>query len=277
MYIYNKRGMGKVKIYSLICPRTNEIKYIGKTIQSLSKRLKNHMHPTQKDGSYRANWIRELKEDSLKPSIQLIEECEETIWEEREMYWIGFYSNLFTLVNYTKGGNGGHHVKISTKEKLSLTYKEKWKNNEYRKGMSTMSKEMWEDEHHVKKMSDIKKEHWQDGEYREKMVEVAKEMWKSEDYRKNRLTDDSIEKMSQAKLGISLSDNHKDNIGKASKKMWEENRDKLIETRFKKVVIIEGVEFDSVKCAAEYYKVHPSTISRKVHSSKYPNYILKVI
>lgn len=46
-------------------------------------------------------WISKLLKDNLKPKIELVEECTENNWEEREQYWISFYPNL---TNISKGG-----------------------------------------------------------------------------------------------------------------------------------------------------------------------------
>jgi hypothetical protein len=64
--------MKKVKIYALIDSRTNEIRYIGKTIQKLNVRLSSHYSISENDLTHRANWLRELKRDNLKPLIEII-------------------------------------------------------------------------------------------------------------------------------------------------------------------------------------------------------------
>jgi hypothetical protein len=94
--------MKYIKIYKLIDPITNEIRYIGKTKNILSKRYNEHMSRAKKGhNSHVYYWISNLLKDSLKPIIELVEECTENNWEEREKYWISFYPNL---TNISKGG-----------------------------------------------------------------------------------------------------------------------------------------------------------------------------
>jgi hypothetical protein len=271
--------MRKVKIYKLLDPITKEVKYVGKTIQKLNERLKSHLNPNNKDFTYRANWIRKLKTENLKPIIELIEECNDENWVEREIYWINEYSKITTLTNYSKGGNGGHYVNISTKEKLSIITKEKWVNEEYRNKMIDITKNLWSDEKHKEKMSSIAKEKWLNEEYRIKMSNMSKKLWENENYRKNRLNDEAKEKIRQSRLNSNLSEETKNKISEKSKQNWQDEKfkDKMKKHHdsFKKVVIIDEIEYPSMKEASMILKIDSSTISRRVNSDKHPNYILK--
>lgn len=234
--------MKEVYIYGLVCPITNNIKYVGKTIQRLELRLKGHICLYKHDITYRANWIRSLKDKGLKPNIILIEVCNENNWEEREIYWIAYYSKLFVLTNHQKGGgNGNHVVKISTRENMSIAGKERWK----------------------------------DTEYKEKMCNMSKELWKNEDYRKNRINEIGKDKIRQCKLGTKLKDETKNKIGVKSKKLWDDNRERFVKTRFKKAIIIDNIEYESSEAAAKIFNVNPSTISRRIQNKKFPNYNFK--
>lgn len=94
--------MKNIKIYKLLDPITNEIRYIGKTKNALLKRYKEHIYRAkQEHDSHVYCWIRKLLKDNLKPIIELVEECTEENWEEREKYWIAYYPNL---TNVSKGG-----------------------------------------------------------------------------------------------------------------------------------------------------------------------------
>ena len=64
----------KIKIYTLKDPLTNEIRYIGKTKYSLVDRLCKHLITYEKN--HRANWIRKLSKQNLKPIIELLEEMD---------------------------------------------------------------------------------------------------------------------------------------------------------------------------------------------------------
>jgi hypothetical protein len=94
--------VNNIKIYKLIDPITNEIRYIGKTKNVLLKRYNEHIsRAKQEHDSHVYCWIKKLLKDNLKPIIKLVEECNEDDWEEREKYWISFYPNL---TNISKGG-----------------------------------------------------------------------------------------------------------------------------------------------------------------------------
>lgn len=146
--------MSKVKIYGLLDPDTREVRYIGKTSRDLKHRYREHINDDLKYNSHKVNWIKKLKSLNKLPLIELIEECTELNWSEREKYWITQFNNL---TNSTEGGEDGKHNeyvieklkllntgknnpcygKVWTKEerkKLSdarkkVTLTEEWKNN----------------------------------------------------------------------------------------------------------------------------------------------------
>ncbi len=117
-----------IHIYSLSCPITNEVKYIGKTIQRPDYRYRSHIseskHNRRKDKAH--CWIKSLLNKNLKPIMLIIEETYDI---NRECYWIKYYKDLGNNIkNFTDGGelgNIGKTWKIS-KEKL-VNYK--YKNN----------------------------------------------------------------------------------------------------------------------------------------------------
>lgn len=90
-------------IYTLKCPLTMKIKYVGVTCTKLNARLSQHIYDSKKGGTYKRNWIQSLLKIDLKPIIEVIETCSYLNWEEREKYWINSYSNL---TNTKEGGNG---------------------------------------------------------------------------------------------------------------------------------------------------------------------------
>lgn len=96
--------MRKVKIYYLFDPKNKQPKYIGKTVSSLQKRLRDHISESKRRANtYKHHWINKLIAKGRKPCIELLEECLENNWKEREIYWISFFSNL---TNSTPGGEG---------------------------------------------------------------------------------------------------------------------------------------------------------------------------
>lgn len=104
------------KIYRLKDPITLEVRYVGKTVSSLEKRLGEHISYSKKGKTHRDNWIKSLPD---RPIIELIEECDDSIWEERERYWITYYKARLT--NHTDGGEGmlGNIPSIETRQVMS--------------------------------------------------------------------------------------------------------------------------------------------------------------
>lgn len=62
--------MKEYKLYYLICPITNQIRYIGQTQQSLQERLRQHLK--DKTISYKTSWLNSLRKEGLKPFIKKI-------------------------------------------------------------------------------------------------------------------------------------------------------------------------------------------------------------
>lgn len=106
-------------IYVLKDPRTGEVRYVGKTNQSLAMRLSKHL--SSKDKSYRTSWIQSLLKEGVKPTIALIQEvpCYEN-YEIWEVFWIKLYRDLgCKLVNTHDGGEWkiGRAISAKTVEK----------------------------------------------------------------------------------------------------------------------------------------------------------------
>lgn len=100
----------KTYIYALKDPITEEIRYIGKS-DNPEIRLKNHIYKCKQSKKHSAQWIQSLINKELKPILEILEECNKDIWEEREIYWISKYNNL---TNHTTGGEGRNHDGKST-------------------------------------------------------------------------------------------------------------------------------------------------------------------
>ena len=97
-----------IYIYTLSHPITNEVRYVGKTINVL-RRFKQHLH--DKRHSHKASWIRSLKSEGLKPIMTILETCTDN-WQEREIFWISQFDNL---TNHSLGG-GVDYVRTTTEE-----------------------------------------------------------------------------------------------------------------------------------------------------------------
>ena len=126
-----------VKIYVLKHPDTLEVRYVGKTVRSLSRRLGNHIANAKgnRHNKHLSNWIINILNKNKRPIIELLEECNYSVWQEREQYWISQFPNL---INLTKGGDGcpGFIQDESTKEKLRIAMTGRKHTEEFKQNMS---------------------------------------------------------------------------------------------------------------------------------------------
>lgn len=119
-----------VQIYGIVCPMSGEIRYIGKTNQSLEKRLIAHLTGARRGGeSHKNRWIRKCLDAGLRPSMWLLETIPEgESWQSRERKWIRRANELgFMLTNQTAGGEGLDFIdpdeKQAYRQKLSISLK----------------------------------------------------------------------------------------------------------------------------------------------------------
>ena len=111
-----------VHIYALCDPKTNQIRYIGKS-QRVKERYSNHLNDKSK--THKVNWINSLKNKGLKPTLIILEELEDNQdWKEREMFWINQGRlNGWDLVNSTDGGDGVTNLSGEGKIRMLQTWK----------------------------------------------------------------------------------------------------------------------------------------------------------
>lgn len=100
----------KITIYCLKDPTTLEIRYIGRTKNSLSKRLSDHICDSSSNhGTYKRHWISKLKHQNLKPIIESIKELDCSIEEayKIELETIKeFFDKGYRLTNLEDKGCG---------------------------------------------------------------------------------------------------------------------------------------------------------------------------
>ena len=111
-------------IYGLFDPRNYQLRYVGKA-DNVEKRLSQHIKQVkhrQYKNRYVCNWIRQLLSEGLTPSIEILEECTQDSWKEKEIAWITDCKKFgLKLCNLTNGGDGtqGYVFSDETKQKLS--------------------------------------------------------------------------------------------------------------------------------------------------------------
>ena len=129
----NKKEDEVARIYWLADPKTDELRYVGWTCKSLKQRLYSHLYVKDKEKSRKSNWIRLLKRNGSKPTINLLQEVPLKDFAKAEMYWIDYFRKQgCNLTNATDGGEGtvGFSLKDFVEERRFLGYydTDKWKN-----------------------------------------------------------------------------------------------------------------------------------------------------
>lgn len=92
------------KIYKITNDLNDKV-YVGQTIQSLSKRFNAHCSNSNDKSSNMYIKRAILKYGREHFTITLIEECENSLLDEREIYWISYFDSYKSGYNLTKGGN----------------------------------------------------------------------------------------------------------------------------------------------------------------------------
>jgi len=111
-----------IYIYVLLDPRTNEIRYLGKT-NDTKERLYGHIYEKGKLG-HKYKWIQQLKKNGLKPIIEVLD----IVPKEEEEFWEKHYISLLKswgirLTNFTDGGNNPPVVRFFGKDNVFVKNK----------------------------------------------------------------------------------------------------------------------------------------------------------
>lgn len=111
--------MKKVFIYCLKDADGN-IRYVGKTT-NIKRRLSGHISDAKRNKGRRhvLNWIYSELQKGGKPTIGILEICNESNWEGRECFWIEYYrQSISNLCNNANGGMGGSGNKNYTESEI---------------------------------------------------------------------------------------------------------------------------------------------------------------
>lgn len=94
------------KIYKIVNDINDKV-YVGKTTNTIEERFKQHIEDsTKRECEHRPLYNAINKYGASHFSIHLIEECDSSIENEREQYWIGYYKGYEEGYNATRGGDG---------------------------------------------------------------------------------------------------------------------------------------------------------------------------
>lgn len=106
---------GWVNVYSLVDPRTGNVRYVGQTQQKIAHRLSRHVAAANYGRqSLVSQWMREVLAEGLRPKIVLLEQVPLSDGDQAEKDWIAdFKFDGYELLNETLGGHGSHGYKHS--------------------------------------------------------------------------------------------------------------------------------------------------------------------
>ena len=95
----------EIYIYAISHPITNEIRYIGKSV-NIKRRLIGHISKSRNNNNHFHNWIKSILNEGLKPKIEIIKHTNEQNWMQDEKDSIIEYrENGHNLLNIAEGGN----------------------------------------------------------------------------------------------------------------------------------------------------------------------------
>ena len=136
-------------IYTLKNPENDDIRYIGYTGKSLLKRLEMHLKNVKeaengkRNWNKRLSWIKSLNNKNLIPIIEELDICNSKKDAcELEIYWIEQFINWgFSLVNMTKGGDGGNvNINKSKEEMIEIGKKISIRNSGKKRSVESINK-----------------------------------------------------------------------------------------------------------------------------------------
>lgn len=113
-------------IYALENPIDGKIFYIGATTKSLQERLDSHYQHLNEaiKGSRplnkRLTFLKELL--PIKATIKLLQKCEDNLYDLEVFYISKFTEEGYSLLNETKGGQGGLTTSFKSEEELKQIY-----------------------------------------------------------------------------------------------------------------------------------------------------------
>lgn len=125
-------------IYALVDPNTEEVRYVGKTV-NLEWRLRDHCNGSNNcNNPHKSRWIAKLKAAGKKPIMTILQECDGDAWEGAECHWIAHYRSMGAqLTNILSGGRSGRDFqprarkRVAHKEEMFLIKRFSVKKKEY--------------------------------------------------------------------------------------------------------------------------------------------------
>lgn len=210
----------KTVIYGLFCPIEGAVRYIGKS-SAVEKRLKAHLYSADRSGrTHKQRWLARVLAVGLKPSLVILEEVDESSWQEAEIRWIAKARNEgWPLTNSTRGGDGASPLNPEDLEAKKI----RMANPETRRKMSEAAKARWSDpEKRAKGAAALKSEGRRNKareqalaratpEYRQMMSDKSRACWADPEKR--------------ARIVSGITQETREAVSASSKRMWEQAGD----------------------------------------------------
>lgn len=109
--------MRRVVIYSLSCPISGKVRYVGQTIMPIKDRLISHV--SERNNNAKCLWIKELIDNNLIPIIEEIDIVDIYEANNVEMYWINQFNEWgYELLNVR--GLNKKQIKTNIYEKTTV-------------------------------------------------------------------------------------------------------------------------------------------------------------
>jgi len=130
-----------VKIYVLKNPETNEIKYVGRSVNPDGRyRVHIHLALRSKHKNKKDAWICSLLKQNLKPKMEIIEEVTNERVIEREKYWIEELRKTCDLKNARDYIENNYLFSEESRRKMSESHKGKKLTEEQKKKIGEKSR-----------------------------------------------------------------------------------------------------------------------------------------
>lgn len=113
--------MRKHYIYILKCPITNDIRYVGQSVNP-KVRYRRHISESKRRNDHKCNWVKSLLDKNKKPILEIVKECNSDEINYWEKYFIDEYNKTYDLTNIREGGDY-YQISEETKEKIRKTLK----------------------------------------------------------------------------------------------------------------------------------------------------------
>jgi hypothetical protein len=121
-------------IYVLKDPRTKEIRYVGKTVQRLSDRLRGHLRVT---ADHRGAWVGSLLRIGTRPIIEAVDEVPVDQLGTAERTWIATLREAgVRLTNVGDGGEGSFGWRLGKPKQIRSETRLKWSEAQKRRHAS---------------------------------------------------------------------------------------------------------------------------------------------